>query len=67
MNVNREDRPWALAHSNTTTGHRVDAYRMPYIPWNLTPKDLFCGVSGAHLTGAVCWDKRGAQLHRSAG
>jgi len=50
LNVIIQDGRWAMAHST----HRysvvgVDAYRLPYIPWNLTTQEFFQQVR-AHLT-----------------
>ena len=37
-----KDGRWALAHSrNTYSVIGVDAYRLPYIPWNLTTREFF--------------------------
>jgi predicted membrane-bound spermidine synthase len=51
LNVIVQDGRWAMAHSTrrySVVG--VDAYRLPYIPWNLTTKEFFQDVR-AHLTG----------------
>jgi spermidine synthase len=50
LNVIVQDGRWALAHSKrqySVIG--VDAYRLPYIPWNLTTREFFLDVR-AHLT-----------------
>lgn len=50
LNVIIQDGRWALAHSQrrySVVG--VDAYRLPYIPWNLTTREFFQDVR-AHLT-----------------
>jgi spermidine synthase len=50
LNVIVQDGRWAMAHSTrhySVVG--VDAYRLPYIPWNLTTKEFFQDVR-AHLT-----------------
>jgi spermidine synthase len=50
LNVIVQDGRWALAHSkHTYSVIGVDAYRLPYIPWNLTTKEFFQDVR-AHLT-----------------
>jgi spermidine synthase len=42
LNVIVQDGRWALAHSrNTYSVIGVDAYRLPYIPWNLTTREFF--------------------------
>jgi len=49
LNVIIQDGRWAMAHSKrqySVIG--VDAYRLPYIPWNLTTKEFFLDVR-AHL------------------
>jgi spermidine synthase len=49
LNVIVQDGRWALAHSTkryAVVG--VDAYRLPYIPWNLTTREFFQDVR-AHL------------------
>ena len=49
LNVIIQDGRWALAHSTrryAVVG--VDAYRLPYIPWNLTTQEFFQEVR-AHL------------------
>jgi spermidine synthase len=50
LNVIVQDGRWALAHSTrrySVVG--VDAYRLPYIPWNLTTREFFLDTR-AHLT-----------------
>ncbi len=50
LNVIVQDGRWAMAHSTrrySVVG--VDAYRLPYIPWNLTTREFFQDVR-AHLT-----------------
>jgi spermidine synthase len=50
LNVIVEDGRWALAHSpNTYTVIGVDAYRLPYIPPQLTTVEFFSDVR-SHLT-----------------
>ncbi len=50
LNVIVQDGRWALAHSkNRYSVIGVDAYRLPYIPWNLTTKEFFEDVR-AHLS-----------------
>ena len=49
LNVIVQDGRWALAHSPrrySVVG--VDAYRLPYIPWNLTTREFFADAR-AHL------------------
>jgi spermidine synthase len=49
LNVIVQDGRWALAHSKRQYAViGVDAYRLPYIPWNLTTKEFFLDVR-AHL------------------
>ncbi|MEP7355603.1 MAG: fused MFS/spermidine synthase [Anaerolineales bacterium] len=42
LNVIVQDGRWALAHSKSTYSViGIDAYRLPYIPWNLTTREFF--------------------------
>ena len=51
LNVIIQDGRWALDHSSKTYSVvGVDAYRLPYIPWNLTTREFFQEVR-AHLSG----------------
>ncbi len=50
LNVIVQDGRWALAHSpRRYSVIGVDAYRLPYIPWNLTTREFFLDAR-AHLT-----------------
>jgi len=50
LNVIIQDGRWAIAHSTRSYSVvGVDAYRLPYIPWNLTTREFFQEVR-AHLT-----------------
>jgi predicted membrane-bound spermidine synthase len=50
LNVIVQDGRWALAHSpRRYSVIGVDAYRLPYIPWNLTTREFFADAK-AHLT-----------------
>lgn len=50
LNVIVEDGRWALANSeNQYSVIGVDAYRLPYIPWNLTTREFFTEARD-HLT-----------------
>ena len=50
LNVIIQDGRWAMAHSpKRYSVIGVDAYRLPYIPWNLTTQEFFLSVR-AHLT-----------------
>jgi spermidine synthase len=50
LNVIIQDGRWAMAHStHTYSVVGVDAYRLPYIPWNLTTREFFLDVR-AHLS-----------------
>ncbi|HET7011928.1 MAG TPA: fused MFS/spermidine synthase [Anaerolineales bacterium] len=51
LNAIVADGRWGLAHSRETYDVvGVDAYRLPYIPWQLTTKEFFAEVR-AHLSG----------------
>ena len=50
LNVIVQDGRWALAHApRQYSVIGVDAYRLPYIPWNLTTREFFAEAR-AHLT-----------------